>query len=112
MDIDIKVTVTEHRFLEGSIPTKLYAPVTYGDKLKALVGLLSVEGFIAYERLSNIIEEITNGIISLSDGTIDRFIDELAGSLGVELAAIETALLNGAVMGVDDTPLDVRVCLT
>jgi len=107
IDIDIKVTITEHRFLVGSIPTKLYAPVTYGDKLKALVGLLSVEGFIAYERLSNIIEELTNGLISLSDGTIDRFINELASSLGVELAAIETALLNGAVMGVDDTPLDV-----
>ena len=107
MDIDIKVTVTEHRFLKGRIPTKLYAPITYGDKLKALVGLLSVEGFIAYERLSNIIEEVTNGIISLSDGTIDRFIDALAGSLGGELTAIETALLNGTVMGVDDTPLDV-----
>jgi hypothetical protein len=59
IDIDVTIVVREHRYRQGAVPSAHRAPVVYGNKLKALICLLSVEGFIAMERLSNFIGEVT-----------------------------------------------------
>lgn len=107
LDMSVKVKLTEYRYPEGQVPKEQRAPVIYGNDLKAIVGLLSAEGFIAYERLSDFICEITNGVIKLSEGTIDNFLFDFAEKLDGELETIKTNLLNGAVMHVDETPMDV-----
>jgi hypothetical protein len=107
IDIDVMIVVTEHRYAFGSIPPTHRTPVIYGNKIKAMVCLLSVMGFIAMERLSDFISEITNGVINLSDATIEKFMKEFSGQLDDELSVIETDLLNGYVMNVDESPMDV-----
>jgi cell division protein FtsB len=107
--VDIKVTleVTEHRYAEGCVPPEHRAPVVYGNNIKALVCLLSVTGFIAMERLSDFVNEITYGAIKLSEATIEKFMTDLSVKLTDELEVIKTDLLNGDVMNVDETPMNV-----
>ena len=107
LDLDFVVVVTENRYAQGSVPAEQRAPVVYGNKIKALVGLLSADGFMAEERLSDFINELTHGIIKLSDATIENFLTDFADKLDMELAAIKTDLLNGPVLHVDETPMDV-----
>ena len=102
LDVEVILVVREYRYVKGSTP--LGAEVTYGDKIKALTILLSTEGIIAEERLSDFFSEITYGAIKLSDATIESFMDELSTKLNPELEAIETSLLNEPVMHTDETP--------
>ena len=107
VDIDFVIVVTEHRYAVDGLPAFHRAPIVYGNKIKALVCLLSVAGFIAMERLSDFINEITFGAIKLSDATIEKFMADLSGKLDAEIVAIETDLLNGDIMHVDESPMDV-----
>jgi hypothetical protein len=59
------------------------------------------------ERLSNFISEITYGAINLSDATIEKFMADFSAKLDGELETIKTDLLNGQVIHVDETPMDV-----
>ncbi|MGL5512816.1 MAG: hypothetical protein ACRDBM_06195 [Sporomusa sp.] len=47
LDLDFVVVVTEIRYAQGSVPVEQRAPVIYGNKIRALVGLLSADGFMA-----------------------------------------------------------------
>ena len=105
IDIDITVVVTEHRYLLGSIPLEHRTEVTYGSRIKALAALLSTEGIIAEERLSDFFKEITHGAIKLSDATIEKFLFTLNEKLAPELSAIKTSLLNETVLHIDETPM-------
>ena len=84
LDIDVTLTVTEHRYENGKVPAEHRAPVIYGNKIKALVCLLSTEGFIAVDRLSNFISEITYVAIKLSDATIEKFMTNVSCKLDGE----------------------------
>jgi len=103
LDVETTLVVTEHRYPKGAAP--LGAEVTYGEKIKALTVLLSTEGIIAEERLSDFFSEITHGAIKLSDAAIEKFLAELNGKLGPELETIRTSLLNEDVLHVDETPV-------
>ena len=102
IDIDIMLVVTEHRYFDGSTPKG--AEITYGDQIKSLATLLSVDGIIAEERLSDFFSELTHGAIQLSDATIEKFLTEVSDKLDGEIEAIETDLLNEPVLHVDETP--------
>ena len=107
VDLNVTVVVTEHRYPKGQVPLERRTPIVYGDNLKTLVNLLSVEGFIAEERLSNFINEISYGAITLSDATIEHFMTEFANQLDRECEVIKTDLLNGSILHVDETGMDV-----
>jgi len=102
LDVDVILVVREHRYIKGSAP--MGAEVTYGDKIKTLSALLSTEGIIAEERLSDFFSEVTSGAIKLSDATIESFMNELSVKLSPELEVIESSLLNEPVMNTDETP--------
>ena len=102
IDVDVTLVVTEHRYSKGKAP--LGAEVRYGEKIKSMAVLLSTEGIIAEERLSEFFSEITHGAIKLSGATIENFSWELSKKLDGEMEAIETSLLNGCVLHVDETP--------
>ena len=108
IDIEVSTTITEHRFLIGAkLPEYLYNEVTYGDGIRAVAILLLNEGMIAEERLSEIISGLTNGAISISPATLEKFQSVFSGKLednGV-LEQIKSDLLNGAVIHTDDTPI-------
>jgi len=105
-DIEVKTTFTEHRFPIGSILPKEYEnEITYGNNIKALCTLLSVEGMIARERLAEFFNQITNGILKPSETTLGEFVNHMADLLDEEIDAIKNALLNNEVMNVDETPM-------
>jgi hypothetical protein len=108
IDIEVLTTVTEHRFaVGGKLPEEFFNEVTYGDNIKAMSVLLLNEGIIAELRLSEIIEDLTRGAITISPATLEKFQSRFAQKLesGGELEAIKEDLLNREVMHTDDTPL-------
>lgn len=51
--------------------------------------MLSSEGAVSINRTNQIIKELTNGIINLSDATIVNFIKELSKKLGETIIRIK-----------------------
>jgi len=105
-DIEVKTIFTEHRFPKGSkLPKEYENEIIYGNNLKAVSSLLSVEGIIARGRLSDFFNQITNGILKPSEATLGEFINKMAEGLDKEMHIIENDLLNNEVMHVDETPM-------
>ena len=105
-DIEVNTVFTEHRFLKGSkLPKEFANEITYGNNIKAMCTLLSVEGIIARERLAEFFRQITTGILAPSEATLGEFVNQMAVVLDKEVDVIKNALLNGEVMHVDETPM-------
>jgi hypothetical protein len=108
IDVEVVTTITEHRFALGArLPENLYNEVSYGDNIKTMCILLLSEGIIAELRLSEMIQGLTNGVVSLSPATLEKFKSQFAEKLesSGELEAIKEDLLNGEVLNTDDTPM-------
>ena len=108
IDVKVTTTITEHRFAAGAeLPENLYNEVSYGDNLRVVSVLLLNEGIIAEERFSDILAGLTQGAVTISPATLERFQAQFAKKLegNGELEAIKQDLLNGEVMHTDDTPL-------
>jgi len=99
--VDLKTTVvyTEYRYPSGSCLPGVF----YGSELKAYSVLLSNNGIIAEGRLSEYFREITDGLIPVSEATIEKFNIEAAAK--VDMEGIKRDLLNAPVMHVDETAL-------
>jgi hypothetical protein len=108
IDVEVVTTITEHRFaIGGQIPALLYNEVSYGDGVRAMAVLLQSEGVIAEMRLSEIIEGLTQGVVTISPATLEKFQSQFAQRLesSGELEAIKEDLLNGEIMHTDDTTM-------
>jgi len=108
IDVEVKTIVTEHRYAVGAqLPEGQHNEASYGENIKALSVLMLSEGIIAELRFSKMLEGITQGIVTISPATLEKFQSQFAGKLesSGELEAISEDLLNGEVMNTDDTPL-------
>ena len=108
IDVEVITTITEHRYAVGAqLPESQYNEVSYGDNIRAMVPLMLSEGIIAELRFSKILEGLTQGVVTISPATLERFQSQFASKLesSGELEAISEDLLNGYVIGTDDTPL-------
>jgi len=97
VDIAIKTVYTEKRYRIGTVKPS----VSYGENIKALSVLLSNEGLIAESRLSEIFKEISGGLITISEATIEKINREVAKKINTD--EIKEDLLNNKVMHVDET---------
>jgi transposase len=98
VDIEVTVIYTEHRRALGKPPK-----VEYGTQLKAMAVYLCVVGLIAYKRLAEFFCEITNGLIRVSKASLAGF--NCAAANNINLEPYVNGLLNGKVIGVDETPI-------
>jgi len=108
IDVEVVTTVTEYRYaIDAQLPENHYNEVSYGDNIKAMSILLLCEGVVAEMRFSEILAGLTQGVVTISPATLERFKTQFAKKLesGEELTAIVEDLLNGEVMNTDDTPL-------
>jgi hypothetical protein len=108
IDVEVITTITEHRYAVGAqLPESQYNEVSYGDNIRAMTPLMLSEGIIAELRFSNILEGLTQGVVTISPATLERFQSQFASKLesSGELDAISEDLLNGDVINTDDTPL-------
>jgi len=96
IDIEILTVYTEYRLPLPNAPT-----ISYGENIKALTVLLSNNGLIAEERLSDFFYDISNGLVTISGASIEKFNYQAAQN--VDLEEIRQDLLNGEVMHVDET---------
>ena len=98
IDLETMVVYTEYRYPEGEVPC-----VYYGENIKALSVLLSNDGLIAHNRLSDFISDVTGGQITMSVASIEKF--NRIASLNVDIESLKQELLNGEVMNTDETQL-------
>ena len=96
VDIEIITLYTEYRLPFPNTPT-----ISYGNDFKALSVLLSNNGLIAENRLSDFFHDITNGLVAPSSATLEKFNYEAAQK--IDLETIKEDLLNGEKMNTDDT---------
>ena len=108
IDVEVVATVTEYRYSpDAQLPENQYNEVSYGDNIKAMSVLLLNEGIIAEKRFSEILTGLTQGVVTISPATLEKFNAQFGKKLesSGELDAIIEDLLNGDLMHVDDTPL-------
>jgi len=93
------------RKLSTKLPANLFNGVSYSRNIKAIAVLLSTEGLVARERLSLFFAQITQGVLRPTEAALGGFFKQMSAALASELEVINTALLNGKVMGTDETPM-------
>ena len=79
-------------------------PVVYGENVKALVVLLAAN-HVPQARVCELIDDMTHGALTMSEGTFNRIVRQMAGKLDGELSVIKTDLLNGLVLHTDESPM-------
>ena len=108
LDIKTVVVATEHRFYADengkyNIPKEFQTDVQYGESLKTLCTVLSSEGYVATERVSNLIENITKNQLHLSTGTIVNFLKDFNNKSVKIITSIKEKVLNAPLIGTDAT---------
>ena len=119
VDIEVITNITEHRAFTGvcpdcnsivvnQLPKELINTVTYGNNIKSFAAMLSSEGAVSINRTNQIIKELTNGIINLSDATIVNFNKELSKKLEETIIRIKEKLLISPVNHKDETSVRIN----
>lgn len=108
LDTKTSVIATEHRFYADengnyNIPKEFQTDVQYGENLKTLCTVLSAEGYVATERISNLIENMTNNELHLSAGTIVNFLKDFNNKSAEIISSIKEKVLNAPLIGTDAT---------
>lgn len=114
MDINILVDITEYREYEGVCEccrrkAENRAPlsdcITYGGNLKSLSAMLTTEGCVSINRTQQMISELTDGVINLSEGTIAKWNKDLAIRVAPAIENIKEKLLVSPVLNKDETSI-------
>ena len=120
VDIEIATEIVEYREHKGVCTccrqqVKHLAPVrdiiTYGNKLKSFVALLSLEGIVSTGRIKEMLCELTGGRLNLSGGTIAKWNKDLSRHVAPAIEAIKGKLLASPVLHKDETGIRVNKAL-
>ena len=108
VDIRVDTVAFEHRFYEDDvgkidIPKEFYPDVQYGNELKTLTAMLIGQGIVASNRVVELIDELSGNVIKLSEGSVYNWIAEFDAKAVPAISDIKAKILNGPVMGVDET---------
>ena len=109
--LETKVYVEKHIFKHdensnNKIPKEFQTDVTYDNSIKALTIELGTYNVIAYERLSEFFNVLSNGIINISNGTLVNFLKEFSNKAKSSIKNLENNLLNKDIMHTDETTND------
>ena len=116
VDIEIKTKVIEYREFMGVCEccgkkAENHAPIadriTYGNNVKSISSLLSVEGCVSVNRLRGILSEISGGKLNLSEGTLCKWNKDLAKLVAPSIEKIKKKLLKSPVLHKDETGIRV-----
>lgn len=109
-EIDTKtiVILKEHRFYynkrkELKLPKEFKTDVQYGEELKTLCSIMSVEEVISLERIEEFIGILTGGLLNISQGSIVNWIKELSNKCRPAIKEIKKALKNSEKIHTDLT---------
>lgn len=85
------------------LPKEYYSNVTYSDDLKALIVALGNYYSLGYSKIKEFIFDLSDGIIDISEGTIDNIYEEFSDKSEETLNNITTNILNGKYSHTDET---------
>ena len=109
--LETKVYVEKHIFKHtenssNKIPKEFQTDVTYDNSIKALTIELGTYNVIAYDRLSEFFNVLSNEIINISNGTLVNFLKEFSKKSKQSIENLENNLLNQDIMHTDETTND------
>lgn len=119
IDIEIKVNIIEERIFKGrckkcgkvhkaKFSKEFKNPAQYGSNLKALISMLINEEYVAIDRCSKLIKEITGDEITLSNGTIVNITKELSRKSESSVEAIKAKLIEAPLAHADETGIRIN----
>ncbi len=104
-----RLTVIEYRRIKllcrcgrrvcGEFPEKVTAPVQYGERVQALVSLLSVQGCLSFEKISHLFSDLYG--YELSQATGQRMVQRSSEVMPVQ--AIKAEIIKSEVVNFDET---------
>ena len=123
MDIEVIMTVTEERVhrgqcakcsleISGEFSEGFNSPVGYGPNVKATVAMLNADANVPIHKTALFVSSLTEGLISMSDGTVVNITAELARQFAPTVHDIVIALASCGVLNVDETGVRVNGILT
>ena len=106
--IETTIYVEKHIFIRAKngkekLPKSFYSDVTYKEDLKMLVVALGNYFSIPYNKIKELLFDLTNGIIDISEGTIDNIYEEFSNKTEETLTNITNNILNGSYQHTDET---------
>ena len=106
--ISVKSVIKKHIFIYGKnykekMSTDYYSDVTYNDSVKALVVMLGNYYSLSYNKIQELLNDLTNGIINLSQGTIDNIYQNFSYKTTETLNNITKNIINAKYTHTDET---------
>ena len=85
------------------LPKEYYSDVTYNEDLKALVTTLGNYYSLGFNKVKELLYDFSNGIINISEGTIDNIYDEFSEKSEGTINNITNNILNAKYHHTDET---------
>lgn len=106
--LNVKLYVEEHIFKhtpksEEKLPKNYYSDVTYKEDIKTLITTLGNYYSLGYSKVREILSDLSNGIIDISEGTIDNIYEEFSNKSIDTISNITNNILNGKYQHTDET---------
>ena len=106
--LNVEVYVEEHIFKHTKnskdvLPKEYYSDVTYTNDLKSLVVTLGNYYSLSYSKVKEILHDLSNGIINISEGTVDNIYEEFSIKIEDTINNITNNILNGKYQHTDET---------
>lgn len=106
--LKIELYVEQHIFKhrqnsKGILSKEYYSDVTYKEDLKAMIVTLGNYYSLGYNKIQEIISDFSNGIINISEGTIDNIYEEFFNKSEETINNITNNILNGKYQHTDET---------
>jgi transposase len=119
IDLRIHAHVTEYQSGEGScpccgkhfpkqFPQELPGIMNIGNNTKATIALLLNEGAVSVNRTQQILRELTEGRLELSEATLLQYQQELSGKLQPELDRIRQDLAFADILNKDESGVRIK----
>lgn len=105
--VETKTYVEKHIFIsdpnsEETLPKDFYSDVSYNNSIRTLVIFLGNYCSMPYNKIKELLSDLTNNIINLSEGTIDNIYENFSNKLDDTLNNIITNLINGTYQHTDE----------
>lgn len=106
--IEVKPYVEEHIFIPSNdasekLPTEFHSDVTYNNDLKSIIVLLGNYCSLSYNKITEVISNFTDGLVNLSEGTIDNIYEDFSNKCKDTILNITNNLLNSTYQHTDET---------
>lgn len=113
---DIALKVTEHRVYQktcvcghvaqGTYPSGVDSPISYGRNTQALVGYLNARQYLPYKRTEEMLRSVFG--LDICQGSIKNILDKLSGKLLPVYETIRKTVLGSPVIGGDETSININ----